>query len=217
MIECLRLLIAKVEGSELMKEKNKGKIHRAEMSGESNLKTKEKDQKKQTHMERSENNSVTESEYLEDKEKFYEITKEVKCAIRQGILNEEVLKNVYLLNDKVSKHAERFRAEDEFSYLKSKNLIAEIYDYSGQIEESKNLIGKEGDEIYNQLPEEIHSSLPLRELKLIREKIRFCLNYSQAVYYRYHKYQDAKNIINKCLDLVLNKLHNEKKFTNIVV
>jgi tetratricopeptide (TPR) repeat protein len=74
-------------------------------------------------------------------------------------------------------------------------------------------VTQEGEQIFRQL-----SSGGLRparadgERRILREKVRLCLNYAQSFHYRAHEYDKAEEIIKCCRDFVMEELRDEEDF-----
>lgn len=136
----------------------------------------------------------------------------VKQMLKQGDFfpRDVLLKRVSRLLKDVSSREQSLRAADEFLYLKSMNIASEVFDYFGYIEEAREAV-KDGADVLARLPTLVDARTSKADRRLIRERIRYCLDYAQAFHYRAHNYPEAKRIISRCRSLIFSGLRVEER------
>jgi tetratricopeptide (TPR) repeat protein len=97
----------------------------------------------------------------------------------------------------VMRNAKELRRDHLGKYLKASCILSEAYYYLGHDERAETAVA-DGEEYYGILRREPRVKAQ-RERELVRERIRYCLDYAQASYYRIGRYQEAGEIIEYCL------------------
>lgn len=93
---------------------------------------------------------------------------------------------------------------DELRELKRTCVTAEALDYYGRWAEARDATS-EGKTVLEQLQRDSASSALRRDkayCDLTREKVRLCIAYGQAFFYRRQDYESAKEVVTTCLNLV---------------
>ena len=129
----------------------------------------------------------------------------MKKAFKIGQLDNALRNSISELDDAIN----AIDTIDELRYLQIKCLLAEAYDYFGELKSSDDLLS-EGSRIFEQL-KDLKDIGPGNRI-IIREQIRFCLNHAHAFLYREYKFREAKERVLWCRDFVNEKLRDEKTF-----
>jgi tetratricopeptide (TPR) repeat protein len=150
------------------------------------------------------------AELTADTERLQLLHDEVKHLLKCGCIRQSTLEKVKELNRFVNDNETALRSGDEFHFLKSKCMIAEVFDQFGLIKEAEQIV-QEGEEFLKQI--QTDAPVKVKEDKyILREKVRLCLNYAQVIFYRNHNYDEAEKIILRCRDFVESVLKDEKEF-----
>lgn len=140
---------------------------------------------------------------------FCDLLDNVKTALKQGWPPNELRDNLKKLDRVVAAHRRSLRSKDELRYLKSQCIMAEAYDYIGDSELAKKA-AYEGQEILDQL-KKLNANDQI-DRKIVRERIRLCLDYAHVLFYRTYKYDEALDTVIWCRDFVIQRLQNQKDF-----
>jgi tetratricopeptide (TPR) repeat protein len=143
------------------------------------------------------------------KAEFDQLLENVKKALKHGWPPNDLRDNLKKLDRIVTVNALSLRGADELHYLKSKCILAEAYDYIGDGDSARKA-ASEGSEILEQL-KNVDSNEQV-ERKILRERVRLCLDYVHAAFYRTYKYDDALNEMVWCREFVIQRLQNMKDF-----
>lgn len=143
--------------------------------------------------------------------RFRSLRGTVEELMRQRTFDKNMLNKAAELREFLDRSSPEALARLEADHLMSRSMLAEVYDYFGDSRASCDSV-KEGPKILSQLPTNIESGAHLEDRKIIRERIRYCLDYAQAAYYRTHQYAQAKQVVEKCRKLVFAGLRIENKF-----
>jgi hypothetical protein len=147
---------------------------------------------------------------VERYDKFKDQIDYIKSEMKKGKFNDSLRIKVDKAREMVARYSDQLKKSDEINYLKIKCLISEVYDYFGDIKKAEEEIKKQGEETFAQL-ENCPQSIDKKDRKLFRERIRLSLIYSQALFYRRHKYDEFKEKIEVC-QKVAKKIINKTDF-----
>ncbi len=145
-------------------------------------------------------------------DEFYKLLDNVKTALKSGWPPEKLRYNLQKLHKilETKSKSKSIRAKDKFNYLKSKCLVAEAFDYLGDTEAAKRAVEEGGSESFEQLQR--IDKFDDDDKRILRERVRLCLNYAHIVFYRGSDYDNAKNVILWCRDFVMDRLRDETDF-----
>jgi tetratricopeptide (TPR) repeat protein len=142
---------------------------------------------------------------------FRELLEDVKKLLKTGESHRSLLDKVIELRKIVDQNSEALRRSDELHYLKAKAFISEVYDYFGDTGESRQVV-QEGAKLYNDLPETADSYLSPNQRQILREKIRVCLSWANAEFYRTDQFQKAEAHVRRIRRLVDEGLSDDEYF-----
>jgi len=140
---------------------------------------------------------------------FVEACEKLENCLRCGLIGHDIWKTVDFVRDTLKKQNSFLMSHDERLYWKAKEMLADVYDYWGQFEEARNIVGREGRALYEEL-QRVVGPKSLEDRKLLAEKVRFVLTYAQALY-RQYQYNDAKTIILQCQKFVNEKIRDSNE------
>ena len=156
------------------------------------------------------------------REQFFALHLRVKQLLKGGCIRRSTLEEVKVLYDFIERRAAEIRKSCdgtdegrliELWHVKSRCMIAEIYDQFGRVEEARaSCTG--GLEFFGQLLNLMDESFEIKERDkpILREKVRLCVDYALTHYYRDHQYVAAKDVVFRCLKFVKTKLQDEQSF-----
>lgn len=148
----------------------------------------------------------------EGRREFARLHGELKDLLKSGVISRTTLDKVIELDGLVRDNHEALMADDELLLLKSKCMIGEVYDQFGKASESER-VTQEGEQIFSQLSSgALHPTRADGDRRILREKVRLCLNYAQSFHYRAHDYDKAEEVIKCCRDFVMDELRDEEDF-----
>jgi tetratricopeptide (TPR) repeat protein len=142
------------------------------------------------------------------KHRFAQACDKLETSLRCGQINQDIWDTVQNVSESLTKRRSELMSDDERLYWKARGMLADVYDYWGQFEEARCIVGAEGRVFYDQL-ETMTRPSPLEDRKLLLEKVRFVIAYAQTLY-RQYQYHDAKTIILKCQKFLTERLRDEK-------
>jgi tetratricopeptide (TPR) repeat protein len=108
----------------------------------------------------------------------------------------------------MEEHLSTLRNSDELYYLKLISISAEVYDYFGCFEDAQRIVSADGSKILYEFPHWAPAPSDTERI-LRRQQVWVVLHYAQTKY-RIHSYNEAEEIVHKCMNVIFDKVRDEK-------
>jgi hypothetical protein len=140
--------------------------------------------------------------------------RELKSDLKTGRINyEKTLPPTRELHKFLNANVASFGGSDEsqYIYFHTRSVTSELFDRFDCIGEATEA-SSEAKAFIDQLRKEGDNFRPEGSRRILREKVRLSLNYAQARYYRSHKYEAAKKVVDGCQHFIERFLKDEESF-----